>query len=111
MASFLQNVDLASGINTALYSSGSNVDTTANIRIVNRNTTTVTVSIAIVAAPDEATALATITPADYIEYDAPISANDILEDTGIVIPPLYFVIVNSSSGNVNAVIYGFTQSV
>lgn len=111
MASFLQNVDLAAGISTALYSSASNVDTTANIRVINRNTTSATVSVAIVAAPDEATALATISPADYIEYDAAVSANDILENTGIVIPPSHVVVVKASSGNVNAVIYGFTQSV
>lgn len=111
MASFLQNVDLASGVITALYSSGSDVDTTANIRIVNRNTTTVTVSVAIVAAPDESTAIANLGPAHYIEYEAPISANDILENTGIVLPPSHVVIVKADSANVNAVVYGFTQLV
>ncbi|MCK9533052.1 MAG: hypothetical protein M0R77_21485, partial [Gammaproteobacteria bacterium] len=87
------------------------VDTTGNIRIVNRNTATVTVSVAIVAAPDESTALANLSPADYIEYQAPIAPNDILENTGIVIPPSHVVLVQATSNNVNAVIYGFTQSV
>lgn len=111
MAAILQNVDLAPGVDTALYSSATGYDTTGNIRIVNRNSVTITVSIAIVSAPDESTALADLTVADYIEFNAPVSANDILEDSGIVIPEGHFVIVNSSSNNVNAVLYGFTQSV
>lgn len=111
MASFLQNVDLASDLVTALYVSGTDVDTTGNIRIVNRNPVTINVSIAIVAAPDSSTAIAALTPADYIEYHAPISANDILENSGIVIPPQHVVLVNASANNVNAVIYGFTQTV
>lgn len=110
MAAFLQNVDLASGVNTVLYSSASGNDTTGNIRIVNRNSQTVNVSIAIVQASDESSALANLTEADYIEYNAPIAANDILENTGIVIPPLHFVIVRASTSGINAVIYGFIQA-
>lgn len=111
MASFLQNVDLASGVGSVLFSSGSDVDTTANIRVVNRNSVTVMVSVAIVAAPDPSSALADLADSDYIEFNAPVSANDILENTGLVLPPLHHVIVISSSDDVNAVAYGFTQTV
>ena len=110
MAAILQNVDLASGINTALYSSSAGIDTTANIRIVNRNSVTVTVSLAIVSAADEQTALANLSVSDYFEFDAPIAANDILENSGIAIPENHVVIVSASSNNVNAIIYGFAQS-
>lgn len=110
MAAILQNVDLASGVNTVLYSSAAGVDTTGNIRIVNRNSVTVNVSLAIVAALDESTALSNLSVADYFEYEAPIAANDILENSGIAIPENHVVIVRSSSNNVNAVIYGYAQS-
>lgn len=111
MAAILENVDLASGVNTVLYSSPAGIDTTGNIRIVNRNTVSITVSVAIVAAPDQSTALSNLAVSDYLEFDAPVAPKDILENSGIAIPEGHFVIINSSSNNVNAVIYGFTQQV
>lgn len=109
MAAFLQNVDLAANTLTALYSSASGNDTTANIRIVNRTPSTIMVSVAIVNAVDGPTAISNLTPADYFEYEAPIAANDILENSGLAIPPEYTVIVWASSNDVNAVIYGYSQ--
>ena len=110
MAAFLQSIDLASGVNAGLYSSAPGYDTTANIRIVNRNSSTITVSIAIVAATDAASAIAALTNANYIEYNAPVSANDILENSGLAIPPGHTILVRSNNSGVNAVVYGYSQS-
>ena len=110
MSAFLQSVDLVQNQDMVLYSSPSNEESTVNIRVVNRNSYTVTVRVAIVAAP-ASSALGQLSVSDYIEFESPICATDILENTGLVMPPDHTVVISSTDNGINAVAYGFSQMI
>lgn len=104
-------VDLSvANMDTVLMDSGSSVDSTVNVRFVNRNASTVKVRLAIVDAPS-GTAVANLSDEDYLEYDTEILANEVLENTGIVVPASYSLVIRSDTTDVNAIAYGFEQEV
>ena len=72
----LGSADLAAATDTLLFTSGATPQT-FNVRFANRNATAVKVRVAIGTGSSPATA-------DYVDYDAPIQANGILEDSGLV---------------------------
>ena len=88
--------DLQAATNTTVYTCPADTFSVATINLTNRNATSVTVRIA-VAASD--------TPLDseFIEYEATVLGNGVLERTGIVLAAGQKIVVRSSTINVNAV--------
>jgi hypothetical protein len=93
--------DLAATTNTLICTGSAGTRSTININVCNRNSSEVTVRLAI---EDGATG----TPAneDYIEYDAPVPANDVLERTAVVLTAGHSVIAYSSTANVSVMVWG-----
>ena len=96
-------LDLSSpGTNVVLMSGTAGWDSSVNVRFTNRN------SAASVDAP-AATALTSLTDADWIEYDTLIQPNEVLEDTGVVVPENYSLVVSSDTTLVSVVAYGWEE--
>ncbi len=101
-------LDLAATTDTVLMSGAVNFSTTANVRFTNRNATAIAVRLALVDA-DAAGALAALSLEDYLEYDTPIAANGVLENTGIAIPEDYSLVVRSDTASVSVVAFGYEE--
>jgi hypothetical protein len=71
------------------------------VSICNRNGSPVTIHLAVVASGAGSPGLA-----DYIEYNAAVNANSVLERTGIVVPINYVLMGYSSTANVSFVVFG-----
>lgn len=76
--------------------------TTVSVFFCNLNATAVKVRLAIAD-------LGTPTPGEWIEYDATIEPNDVLERTGIVLSPGEKVVVRSDTSDVSVRIHGFEE--
>ncbi len=101
-------LDLTLNTYTILMSGPPGFSSTANIRFVNRNSTPVKVRLALVDEP-AVTALANLSPEDYLEFDAEVRANGVLENTGIVIPEDFTLVARSDTNNVTVVAFGFEE--
>ncbi len=110
MAKRFGALDLVANTNTILMSGAASFNSTANIRFTNRNSTPVRVRLALVDAP-AASALASLSNEDYLEYDIEIRANGVLENTGIPIPADYSLVVRSDTNDVTAMAYGFEEQI
>ena len=99
----LGTANLAAGADTLVYTVPASSVATINIRVANRNSTTVAIRVAIGtgASPDAA---------DYIDYDLPLAANSILEDTGIVCGAGEKLWVRSDVSNVSVRVHGFEEA-
>jgi hypothetical protein len=96
--------DLAAATNTTVYTVPTGKVGTFSVNICNRNSTGARIRIALAAAGGGAP-LAT----EYIEYDAILDGNDVLERTALVLDGDRRVIVYSDVANISAVIYGFER--
>jgi hypothetical protein len=94
---------LAAATNTTLYTVPATTFTVLGISLCNRGTTTVSVRVALAAA-------GTPTNAEYIEYDAQIGPNGVLERTGIMMNATKQLVVYSSNANVSASAFGIETS-
>ena len=72
---------------------------TYNIRVCNRNVTSVAIRLALAAA-------ATPSASEYIEYDAVIPANGVLEEQGIPLQAGKLIVAYSSAANVSVAVWG-----
>ena len=88
--------------NTTVYTVPAGKVATFTVSILNRGTASATVRLAIAA---------TGTPgnAEYLEYDASIPANGVLERTGIVATAAKNVVVYASTANTSVNVHGYEE--
>lgn len=95
--------DLSATTLTTVYTCPVSTFTVAAVSICNRNSSTVTVRLAIAAAGSP-------TAGEYIEYDVQILANGVLERTGLVLDAGKNIVAYSSTANVSVVAMGIETS-
>ena len=95
--------DLSAAADTSLYTVPADTFAVVTVSLCNRSRGTRSVRIAVASA-------ATPTNAEYIEYDADILANGVLERTGIVMDASKLLVVRGDSTLVSAVAYGIETS-
>jgi hypothetical protein len=91
--------NLAAATNTTLYTCPEATFTVLTISICNRNATPITARVAV-------SALDTPTDAEFIEFDTQLTANGVLERTGVLLDAGKKIVIRSSGTNVSAVVYG-----
>jgi copper(I)-binding protein len=91
--------DLAAATNTTVYTVPAETFSVVTVNVVNRNSQSRNVRIAL-ASTD------TPTDAEFVEYDAELIANGVLEKSGIVLNAGKKVVVYSDSTGVSAMVYG-----
>ena len=94
---------LAAATNTTLYTVPATTFTVLGISLCNRGTTTVSVRVALATA-------STPTTSEWIEYDAQIGPNGVLERTGIMMNATKQLVVYASNANVSASAFGIETS-
>lgn len=93
-----QNAPLAT-TNTTVYTVPASTYAIVNVSILNRGAAPAVVRLAV-------SASGTPTTAEYLEYDASIPPNGVLERTGIAINATKNVVVYSSTGDASCSVYG-----
>ena len=99
----LGTADLAAATDTTLYTVPADNFSVGTVNICNRSSSAATVRIAV-------SSSGTPADADYIEYDSQVTANGVLERTGIVLDASKVVVVRSNAINVSAVCLGIETS-
>lgn len=95
--------NIEAGWPQTMYTVPVNSSFSGNIRVTNINNSDVTVRVAI-------TKSTIPEVADYIEYDVLIPANEVLEDTGLVLTAGEFFYVSTSINSVSVRIHGYQES-
>ena len=98
----LGKASLAAAVNTDIYTAPAGTVATVNINICNRTAAEVTARLAIRSGA--------IADSDYIEYDAKIPANGVIERTGIVMNAGEVVTVRASAVGVSVRVHGFEEA-
>lgn len=94
---------LTAATNTTIYTVPATTFTVFSVSVLNRGTTTASVRIALASA-------ATPTNAEYIEYDAQIGPNGVLERTGLMMNAGKLLVVYASNANVSVSAFGIETS-
>lgn len=95
--------DISSTTNTTVYTCPAETFTVATISLCNRSASARTVRIAVASASSP-------TVAEYIEYDASLLANGVLERTGIVVDSGKLLVVYASAADISCVVMGIETS-
>jgi hypothetical protein len=90
-------------IYTTVYTVPNGVTATLNVNIVNRGIDAALVRLAI------ATATGTPSDSEFIEYDAGILSNDVLERTALVVTANKNLVVYADTADTSVSIYGFEE--
>ncbi len=93
---------LSATTDTVVYTVPSSKVASMSINLVNRTGVAVTVRLAVAANT-------TPTNAEYLEYDATIPANGVLERTGIVASANKKIVAYASAASVSINVYGFEE--
>jgi len=96
---------LSATTDTTVYTVPSSTLAIVNINVVNRSSSTaanVRVALASTATPQNS---------EYIEYDASVPSNGVLERSGIAMNASERVIIYASTANCSVSVYGLEQSV
>jgi hypothetical protein len=96
-------LDLAAATDTTLYTVPASTVASVNVSLCNRGASPVSARVAIAAA-------ATPTNAEYIEYDAVIPPNGVLERGGLALNATMRVVVRASAATVSAVCTGVEEA-
>lgn len=94
---------LAAATNTTVYTVPVGTFTVFSVSLCNRGTTTASVRVAIASA-------ATPTNAEWIEFDTQISANGVLERTGLMANAGKLLVVYATNANVSVSAFGIETS-
>lgn len=95
--------NLSATTNTTIYTVPSSTVGSLSINVCNRNSNSVTVRLALAASGTPDTT-------EWIEYDAPIPANGVLERTGLVLDAGKNVVAYASATNVSVVAWGYEEA-
>ena len=94
----LNGVDLTTTNATSVYTCPTTTFSVVSVSICNRSATAVTVRLALT------TTGSSPATTDYLEYDSSLSANGVLERTGIVMSAANQLVVTAGTGNVVSVV-------
>ena len=94
----LGGFDLTTTSATSVYTCPASTFSVVSVSICNRSASAVTIRLALT------TTGSTPANADYLEYDSSLSANGVLERTGIVMTAANQLVVTAGTGNVVSVI-------
>lgn len=98
-------VNLTAAVNTLVYTVPIGKLATINLNICNRNTVNSIINVAVLDSN-----LASLTNADYIEYNLSLLPNGVIERTGIVLNEGQSIMVYSSITNISATCWGFEDN-
>jgi hypothetical protein len=101
----LNGVDLTTTNATSVYTCPTSTFSVVSVSICNRSASAVTVRLALT------TTGSTPATTDYLEYDSSLSANGVLERTGIVMSASNQLVITAGTGNVlSAIVVGIETS-
>ncbi len=94
--------DLAANTNTTVYTVPVLKVSSFNVNMVNRTSANITVRLAI-------SASATPSNSEFLEYDATLPANGVLERTGLVASAQKNLVAYANAAGVGVNVYGFEE--
>jgi hypothetical protein len=94
----LNGVDLTTTNATSVYTCPATTFSVVSVSICNRSATAVTINLALTATG------ASPTTTDYLEFGSSLSANGVVERTGIVMSAANQLVVTAGTGNVVSVV-------
>lgn len=94
---------LAAATNTTVYTVPSNTFAIFSVSVLNRGSTTVSCRIALASTATPATS-------EWVEFDAQIGPNGVLERTGLMMNATKNLVVYASNGNVSVSAFGIETS-
>jgi hypothetical protein len=100
----LGSVDISATTDTIVYTVPTSTYTVCSISICNRNTSPVTIRLALATT-------GTPTNADYIEYETTVVANGVFERTGLVMDAGLNIVAYSDTANVSINVYGIETNI
>jgi hypothetical protein len=100
----LNGVDLTTTSATSVYTCPASTFSVVSVSICNRSASAVTINLALT------TTGSTPATTDYLEFGSSLSANGVLERTGIMMNATKQLVVYASNGNVSASAFGIETS-
>jgi len=97
--------NLPAASNTTIYTCPYGKVATVNVRLVNRNTSSNIIRLAVVEAGG------TLSDKNYIEYDMNLAPSAVLENVSIVLSSGDFIVAKASLAGVSAVVLGFEENI